>query len=88
MAQPDPVLEPVDDDGVAATTVGIVIWAVAAVACLLGREQLAERDAQWWVWTCLAGALYGVAMLVFMRRRAQAYRAHREGAEPSGPGGR
>ena len=35
-------LEPVDDDGVRAVTVGLVLWAVATVACLVATTGLRE----------------------------------------------
>jgi len=74
------VLEPVADDGVRATVVGLMLWLLAGVACLLLREQLADRGSQWWVWTCLAGVGIGLGMLWFTRRRARAYREHRGAA--------
>ena len=81
MADPAPAaLEPVDDDGVGAVTVGLVLWAVAAVACVLQRDALADRGADWWLWSCLVGLGVGLAMLAYMRRRAAVYRAHRAAA--------
>jgi hypothetical protein len=77
-------LEPVDDDGVRAVSVGLVVWAVAAVACLLWREDLAERGADWWLWSCLVGLGFGLGMLLYMRRRAAVYRAHRAAGGSSG----
>ena len=79
-ATPEPVaIEPVDDDGVGAVVVGIVLWLAAGVACLVAREELAARGAQWWAWTCVAGLGVGLAMLWFTRRRSRIYRAHRAG---------
>jgi hypothetical protein len=78
------VLEPVPDDGVGATVVGLVLWLLAGVACLILRDQLAQREAQWWALTCLAGLGVGLVMLWFTRRRARVYRAHRADG-PAGP---
>lgn len=78
------VLEPVPDDGVGATIVGLGLWLLAGVACLLLREELAARGAQWWAWTCLVGLGIGVGMLWFTRRRARVYRAHRAAAASAG----
>lgn len=85
MSQSGPAqIAPVDDDGVVATIIGVIIWAVALFACLVGRDSLAERGKEWWLWTCAAGLGYGLGMVVVVRRRASAYRAHRE--RLGGPG--
>lgn len=83
-------LEPYPDDGVAAATLGTALWALAAVACLLMRDQLAQQGNEWWIGTCSAGFVLGLALVAFTRRRAHAYRAHREAlargdAGPPGP---
>jgi hypothetical protein len=70
------VLEPVAVDGVRVATVGIALWAVAGLACLLLRDELAARDSLWWAWTCLAGLWVGLVILWVARRRARAHRAH------------
>ncbi len=75
-----PPIEPVDDDGVRAISVGLVLWALAGAVLLLLRDDLAERGAQWWLWTVLAGLAIGVGMLLFTRRRAAVYRQHRAAA--------
>lgn len=76
-AAPEPLaLEPVPDDGVGAVSVGLVLWAVLGAACLVQRDELAARGAQWWAWTCVAGLGIGLAMLWFTRRRARVYREH------------
>lgn len=82
-------IEPDPDDGVAAVTVGLVLWAVAVVACFAWRDALSERGADWWVWTSLAGLGIGVGLLGFTRRRARVYREHdqRELGTASGPTG-
>lgn len=79
MADPTPPpVEPDSDDGVRAVLVGLGLWAVAGVACLLGRDTLAQRDAQWWAWTCVIGFGLGLVGLGYVRRRAAVYREHRQ----------
>lgn len=83
-------LEPDPDDGVAAVTVGLLLWAAAALACLLLRGELEARGAQWWLWTCGAGLAVGAGLLAFTRRRARVYRAYRARLRAEGrdaPGG-
>lgn len=75
-----PPIEPDPDDGVGAVTVGLVAWLVTAVACLVLRDTLAERDARWWLPTCLVGIGWGLILLWFTRRRARVYREGREAA--------
>jgi ABC-type nickel/cobalt efflux system permease component RcnA len=88
MSQPEQVaLEPVADDGVGASVVGLVLWAVAGVVCFVQRDSLAERGAQWWIWTCGAGLLIGVGLLLFTRRRARAYGEHRASQQAHGTDG-
>jgi hypothetical protein len=85
-ARIDPAsIQPVPDDGVRVVTVGLLLWAVAAVVLLTQRSALEERGAQWWLWTCLAGLAVGAGMLVFMRRRATVYRRHREAGDQPPP---
>jgi hypothetical protein len=68
-------LKPVDVDGVGAILSGTIAWALAWVLCLLLRDRLAADGRSWWAWVCLAGALLGLAGLLFVRRRAAVYRA-------------
>jgi hypothetical protein len=79
-------IEPDPDDGVAAVTVGLGLWAVAVVACFIWRDALADRGADWWVWTSVAGLGIGVGLLWFTRRRARVYREHRQRALGSASG--
>jgi hypothetical protein len=71
----EPRIEPLDVDGVGAITYGTIAWTVGVVLCLLLREQRAESGRGWWLWVCVTGAVLGVAGIVFVRRRATAYRA-------------
>ncbi len=68
-------LKPLDVDGVGAVLYGTIAWTVALVLCLLLRDRLAADGHGWFVWASLAGALLGLAGLVFVRRRAAVYRA-------------
>ncbi|MGD9956264.1 MAG: DUF2530 domain-containing protein, partial [Candidatus Nanopelagicales bacterium] len=77
MTAPDdsaPEVAPLDVDGVGAVAVGTVLWTIALVACLVFRTQLADAGNAWWTWVCIAGVLLGLAGLVFVRRRRDAYR--------------
>lgn len=80
MSDPElPRIEPVPDDGVGVATAGTVLWALAALACMIGRDALAERGTEWWLWTCIAGFGLGLVGVAFVRRRSRVYRAHRAG---------
>ena len=74
---PTPEVEPLAVDGVRAVLVGTALWLAALIVLLLLHHQLAARGAQWWIWTTLAGALFGLPGLWFVLRRRAAYR--REG---------
>ena len=75
-----PEVAPLDVDGVGAVAVGTVLWTIALVACLVFRTQLAAAGNGWWTWVCVAGALLGLAGLVFVRRRRDAYRRAASGS--------
>ena len=77
MADPPPVLEPVPDDAVSAVTVGLVLWLLAAIGCLLLRDQLRDHGVGWWLGACLAGLAVGVFMSVLFRERVRRIREHR-----------
>lgn len=72
-----PEVEPLDVDGVGAVLAGTVAWAVALVVCLVLRDRLAADGHTWWTWVCLTGALLGLPGLWYVRRRRDAYAAHR-----------
>jgi MYXO-CTERM domain-containing protein len=71
----DAALRPLDVAGVRAVAVGTVLFTVAFAVCVLLRVPLAEQGRAWWTWVCAAGALLGLAGLVFVRRRASTYAA-------------
>jgi hypothetical protein len=80
-AQP-PALEPAADDGVRVTIAGLVLWAVALVACLVQRDALVERGASWWTWSAACGLAVGLGLLGYCLRRARVYREHRGPGAP------
>jgi ABC-type nickel/cobalt efflux system permease component RcnA len=71
-----PVLEPVPDSGVRPAVIGLVLWGIALVACVLRRDALAARGAGWWTATAACGLVIGAGLLVFTLRRARVYREH------------
>lgn len=80
-------IEPVPDDAISAVTVGLLVWAAAAVVCVLLHDQLADSGRGWWVWTCLAGVAIGGFMLVLFReRRSRIIRHRAEADEPTSVG--
>ena len=85
MSDPQPpVIEPVPDDGVSAVTVGLVVWALATVLCLLMRGFLEEHGVSWWLWTCVIGVGIGLFMRTLFRERVR--RAGRSSAGAGAPG--
>ncbi|HEX2497792.1 MAG TPA: DUF2530 domain-containing protein [Actinomycetes bacterium] len=74
-------LQAVDVDGVAATTIGTVVWAAAFLIMLPFRSDLEANGRGDWLWICLAGVVGGLFGIVYCRRRrasmARANRAHR-----------
>ena len=77
--------KPLDVDGVAATTYGTILWAAALVVLLVAGVRPGDSN-DWWLWTCVAGIVLGVAGIAFTRRRAAVYTAHaaRAGAAAGG----
>lgn len=71
-------MQPLDEDGVLAVTLGTVAWLVAfAVLFLFFRDQLRAEGQQWWLTVCLVGAGLGVAGRWFTVRRRNTYRRMR-----------
>jgi hypothetical protein len=58
-----------DVDGVGIATVGTVLWGLAGLGLAPFAGWLADHDATWWLWTCLAGALLGLYGCWSTRRR-------------------
>lgn len=72
-------MQPLDEDGVLAVTLGTVAWLVAyAVLFLFFRDALAAHGTQWWLTVCLVGAGLGLAGRWYTVRRRDAYRRVRE----------
>lgn len=65
-------VEPLDLDGVRTMQVGTGLWLVALLALLPFRDALAERDATWVIWTCLAGVGLGLVGWDHCRRLRRA----------------
>ncbi len=67
-----------DVDGVAATTIGTILWAIAFVILLSFRGRLEAAGHGQWIWICLAGAGLGLWGIAYCRhRRASLTRTHR-----------
>jgi len=62
-------VEPLDNDGVVSVAVGMALWVVGFLVLLGFRGRLAEHDADWWLWVCVAGAGLGVPGMVYCLRR-------------------
>jgi len=65
--RPDPPPLPTDDRRT--VIVGMVVWAVLAVAALLARGWLAGTGRGWWVWTPPAALGLGALGLWYVHRR-------------------
>lgn len=72
---PTDKVKPMDVDGVNAAIAGTVLFAIGLVVCLLLRTSLAEHDATWWIWVCVAGAAGGILGVIYTTRRRAVYRA-------------
>lgn len=71
-------MQPLDEDGVLAVTLGTVAWLVAfAVLYVFFRDQLRADGQQWWLTVCLVGAGLGVAGRWYTVRRRNTYRRTR-----------
>lgn len=69
MDSPARQVAPLDVDAVRTVQVGTALWAVALVVALVLRDQLSDDGREWWIWTCIAGVLLGVAGIVITTRR-------------------
>jgi membrane protein DedA with SNARE-associated domain len=71
-------VQPIDEDGVFAVTLGTVLWLVAFVVLFLFfRPELQSHGTQWWLNVCLVGAGLGLAGRWYTVRRRNAYRQAR-----------
>ncbi|GAA2222893.1 DUF2530 domain-containing protein [Streptomyces amakusaensis] len=61
--------EPLEGPVVATVTGGTILWFVLFLAQLPFYGWFADRDLQWWVWTCLAGAGLGLIGIWYVRKR-------------------
>lgn len=75
MSSPARKVAPLDVDAVRTVQVGTVLWGVALVAALVLQDQLLEDGREWWIWTCVAGLLLGVAGIVITTRRRRRLQA-------------
>jgi O-antigen/teichoic acid export membrane protein len=75
------VPEPLDTNSVPVVLTGIAVWVLAGLVLLVVRPD----GHGWWLWTCLAGALCGVALLAYERWRRSRI-ADRIISEASTPG--
>jgi hypothetical protein len=70
-AQP-PDVEPLDEDGVLAVTLGLICWTVALVVlAVMGKRGEV-------LWVCVAAILGGFVALGYVLRRRATYRRSRE----------
>ncbi len=71
-------MQPIDEDGVFAVTLGTVVWLVAfGVLFVFFGNDLQAHNTQWWLYVCLVGAAMGVAGRWYTVRRREAYRRSR-----------
>lgn len=68
----EPVVEPLDEDGVGAVAAGTVLWLVVLVILVILRDRLGTDS--WWIQVALVGALLGLPGLWYTTRRRAAYR--------------
>lgn len=64
-------VEPIDPAGTRVLAVGTVLWAIALIGTMVFRQQLAADGNGWWLWTCLAGVLFGLVGVGFFARRVR-----------------
>ena len=63
-------IRPLDEDGVTATIVGTIGFAVATVVLVVLRSRLDAAGHRWWVWVGVVGTALGVVGYAYCRRRA------------------
>lgn len=67
--------KPLDVDGVTAAIAGTIAFALGFVVLLFFRTQLAQNDASWWLYVCVAGSVMGLIGIAYTTKRRAAYRA-------------
>ncbi|HYP44702.1 MAG TPA: DUF2530 domain-containing protein [Propionibacteriaceae bacterium] len=68
---------PMDVDGLRATVLGLVAFAVGTVVCVLFYDSLQRDGNAWWLGVCLSGLGLGLVGLVYCQLRRKARRAGR-----------
>ncbi len=66
--------EPLDVDGVSAMIAGTLAWLIGLLV-LLATGTRFSSDNGWWLWACLAGAVFGGVGIAYTRRRRAVYRS-------------
>lgn len=62
-------IPPLDITGVRTVAVGACLWLVGLVALLPFYSTLQDQGNGWWLWTCVAGFVFGLFGLEYCRRR-------------------
>jgi hypothetical protein len=65
--RPDPA--PVKTDDRKAILVGITLWLLALIGCLLFLHPLIESGNRWMLWSCATGIGLGLVGLLYTNRR-------------------
>jgi Protein of unknown function (DUF2530) len=74
--------QPLASDTARMLEIGMALWGVALVVCLL-VPSLHQGDRAWWPWTCVAGMAGGGLALLYVRRgRGNAEGAHLPARSP------
>lgn len=79
LKQPRRRTDPLDPPMVPFALAGMAAWAIAGVVLLFFRDQLVEAGREGWLWTCLAGVLWGLPGLAVMMRHDSHRRRRRAG---------
>ncbi|HYO18829.1 MAG TPA: DUF2530 domain-containing protein [Dermatophilaceae bacterium] len=80
MSPEDP--QPLASDAARMLEIGMALWGVALVVCLL-VPSLHQGDRGWWPWTCVMGMAGGGLALLYVRRgRGNAEGAHLPARSP------
>ncbi|WP_405114283.1 DUF2530 domain-containing protein [Micromonospora sp. NBC_01405] len=78
--------EPLDPPMVPFAVAGLAVWAVVGLVLLIFfRTWLTEHGRQDWLWTCLAGFLWGFPGLAVMMRHDANRRRRRAAAQTLRP---